>query len=115
MADGLVCTAIGDLARHPAGCGCGRSPGSLSEAVAASVFRAAIPQAARRRSLLRAVGVAAVAAAIGEAFPLGAATAMAEEAGRIEKPKLRIGFVPITCASPIIMAEPMGFYAKHGL
>lgn len=115
MGDGLVCTAIGDLARHPAGCGCGRSPGSLGEAVAASVFRAAIPQAARRRTLLRAVGAAAVIAAIGEAFPLAAATATAEEAGRIEKPKLRIGFIPITCASPIIMAEPMGFYSKHGL
>ena len=115
MADGLVCTAIGDLARHPVGCGCGRPPGSLGEAVAASVFRAAIPQAARRRSLLRAVGAAAVVAAIGEAFPLGAATAMAEEAGKIEKPNLKIGFIPITCASPIIMAEPMGFYAKHGL
>lgn len=33
----------------------------------------------------------------------------------IEKPKLRIGFIPITCASPIINAVPLGFYAKHGL
>lgn len=33
----------------------------------------------------------------------------------IEKPSLRIGFIPITCASPIINAVPLGFYAKHGL
>jgi nitrate/nitrite transport system substrate-binding protein len=26
-----------------------------------------------------------------------------------------VGFIPITCATPIIMAKPMGFYAKHGL
>jgi nitrate/nitrite transport system substrate-binding protein len=26
-----------------------------------------------------------------------------------------VGFVPITCATPIIMAEPMGFYARYGL
>ncbi|WP_017729406.1 CmpA/NrtA family ABC transporter substrate-binding protein [Halalkalibacterium ligniniphilum] len=33
----------------------------------------------------------------------------------VEKPQLKIGFVPITCATPIIMADPMGFYEKHGL
>jgi nitrate/nitrite transport system substrate-binding protein len=33
----------------------------------------------------------------------------------LEKKKLNVGFVPITCATPIIMAHPMGFYAKHGL
>ncbi|WP_102346089.1 CmpA/NrtA family ABC transporter substrate-binding protein [Bacillus sp. Marseille-P3661] len=33
----------------------------------------------------------------------------------VEKPELKIGFIPITCATPIIMAAPMGFYAKHGL
>ena len=115
MSEGLVCAAIDDLGRHPAGCGCGRSPGSVDEAVAAAVFRAAIPGAARRRDLLRGVGAAAVLAAIAEAFPLAAATALAQDTGKIEKPNLKIGFIPITCASPIIMAQPMGFYAKHGL
>jgi len=33
----------------------------------------------------------------------------------IENPDLTIGFIPITCASPIINAEPLGFYRKHGL
>ncbi|MGH9223898.1 MAG: ABC transporter substrate-binding protein [Acidimicrobiales bacterium] len=33
----------------------------------------------------------------------------------IERPKLKIGFIPITCATPIIMAGPQGFYTKHGL
>jgi nitrate/nitrite transport system substrate-binding protein len=32
-----------------------------------------------------------------------------------EKTNLKVGFVPITCATPIIMAHPMGFYAKYGL
>ena len=35
--------------------------------------------------------------------------------GPIEKKDLKVGFIPITCATPIIMAHPMGFYAKHGL
>ncbi|WP_184527135.1 ABC transporter substrate-binding protein [Bacillus benzoevorans] len=33
----------------------------------------------------------------------------------LEKPELTIGFIPITCATPIIMADPMGFYKKYGL
>jgi nitrate/nitrite transport system substrate-binding protein len=33
----------------------------------------------------------------------------------IEKPQLTIGFIPITCATPIIMAHPLGFYRKYGL
>jgi ABC-type nitrate/sulfonate/bicarbonate transport system substrate-binding protein len=32
-----------------------------------------------------------------------------------ERVVLKVGFIPITCATPIIMAHPMGFYAKHGL
>lgn len=33
----------------------------------------------------------------------------------LERTDLKIGFIPITCASPIIMSEPLGFYQKHGL
>ena len=40
---------------------------------------------------------------------------LAQGAGAPEKTKLKVGFIPITCATPIIMAHPMGFYAKHGL
>jgi nitrate/nitrite transport system substrate-binding protein len=32
----------------------------------------------------------------------------------LEKTDLRIGFIPITCATPIIMSEPLGFYEKYG-
>ena len=32
----------------------------------------------------------------------------------LEKTDLRIGFIPITCATPIIMSEPLGFYSKYG-
>jgi len=33
----------------------------------------------------------------------------------LEKTDLKVGFVPITCATPIIMAHPMGFYQRYGL
>ncbi len=34
---------------------------------------------------------------------------------RLEKTHLKIGFLPITCATPIIMSQPLGFYQKYGL
>ncbi|MCT7958892.1 CmpA/NrtA family ABC transporter substrate-binding protein [Laspinema palackyanum] len=34
---------------------------------------------------------------------------------RLEKTHLKIGFIPITCATPIIMSQPLGFYQKYGL
>ena len=37
-----------------------------------------------------------------------------EGAENLEKKDLRIGFIPITCATPIIMSKPLGFYEKYG-
>jgi nitrate/nitrite transport system substrate-binding protein len=105
-------------------CGCGRhgSQGEHDHAVAAekvveeALLRALFPDRALRRRFLAAVGVGTALAALASMFPLGAAKeAFAQGAGKIEKPKLKVGFIPITCATPIIMAHPMGFYARHGL
>ena len=35
--------------------------------------------------------------------------------GDLEKKSLKVGFIPITCATPIIMAKPMGFYERYGM
>lgn len=69
-----------------------------------------------RRRFMGVVGKGAAAAMFASLFPMGAAKALAQDkVGQIEKKDLTIGFIPITCATPIIMAEPMGFYAKYGL
>ena len=69
-----------------------------------------------RRQFIRAIGGGTFAAALSTVLPLGAIKAAAKDkGGALEKKKLNVGFVPITCATPIIMAHPMGFYAKHGL
>src|SRR5205085_5306297 len=69
-----------------------------------------------RRQFIALVGASTAAAALAPAFPMGAATALAQDRiGPLEKKDLKIGFIPITCATPIIMAEPMGFYKKHWL
>jgi nitrate/nitrite transport system substrate-binding protein len=84
--------------------------------VASAVLRATFPEATTRRALLRSVGAGGLLAALGQFFPLKTATEVfAQGAGPVEKKVLKIGFIPITCATPIIMAHPLGFYSKHGL
>jgi nitrate/nitrite transport system substrate-binding protein len=69
-----------------------------------------------RRRFIKMVGGGTLAAALGSIIPLDKVKAAVKDSiGPLEKTKLNVGFVPITCATPIIMAQPMGFYAKYGL
>jgi nitrate/nitrite transport system substrate-binding protein len=88
-----------------------------ADVVASAVLRATFPDATTRRALLRSVGAAGLLGALGQFFPLATATEVFAQGapGPLEKKALKIGFIPITCATPIIMAHPMGFYARHGL
>ena len=86
--------------------------------IEASLVKALFPEDAVRRRFLRAVGRRTAAAAIATVLPLPALQAMAQEAGKggtLEKRDLKVGFIPITCATPLIMAHPLGFYSKQGL
>src|SRR5258708_5917736 len=83
--------------------------------VASAVMRAMFPQDAARRAFLKSMGAATAVAALSQFFPLKTATEAFAEGGPLEKKDLKVGFIPITCATPIIMAAPMGFYAKNGL
>ncbi|HMU55579.1 MAG TPA: CmpA/NrtA family ABC transporter substrate-binding protein [Nitrospira sp.] len=86
---------------------------TLERSVAAAVLNAAGPT---RRQLLAGLGAAALTALIAELFPLARLKAFAADpVGKPEKTDVSIGFIPITCGTPIIMAEPLGFYKKHGL
>ena len=68
-----------------------------------------------RRRFLKAVGASTARAAIASLLPVGALQAMAQERGTPEKKDLKVGFIAITCASPLIMADPLGFYKREGL
>ncbi len=110
------------------GCSCGRH-GSAAEHDAAlaeesafqrrilesAVMRAIFPHDAERRRFLSAVGASTAMAAISSFIPFGALEAMAQDKGPLEKKDLKIGFLPITCATPIIFAGAANFYAKEGL
>jgi nitrate/nitrite transport system substrate-binding protein len=83
--------------------------------VASAVMRAVFPRDAARRAFLKTVGASTALAALSQFFPLKTATEVFAQGGAIEKKDLKVGFIPITCATPIIMAHPLGFYSKHGL
>ncbi|PKO33982.1 MAG: nitrate ABC transporter substrate-binding protein [Betaproteobacteria bacterium HGW-Betaproteobacteria-7] len=83
--------------------------------IESAIMRAVFPDDGERRRFLRAVGRSTAMAALSSFFPLAALEAMAQEKGPLEKKDLKIGFIPITCASPLLMADPLGFYKKEGL
>src|SRR5687767_16024222 len=111
------------------GCGCGRHASKAehdaaaakdaealqSRAVEHAVMRALFPHDETRRRFIKAVGGSTALAAVSSLFPLAAAKDAFAQSGKIEKPNLKVGFIPITCGTPIIMAQPMGFYGRQGL
>src|SRR5712692_7886676 len=86
-----------------------------SRAIESALVRALFPVDTTRRRFISAVGAGTVLAAISSVLPIGAIQAMAQEKGPREKKDLKIGFIPITCATPLIMAGPLKFYEKEGL
>src|SRR5258708_30749721 len=78
--------------------------------VASAVMRAMFPKELGRRTFLRSLGASTALAAISQFFPLKAATEVFAASGPIEKKDLKVGFISITCATPIIMAKPTWLY-----
>ena len=89
----------------------------LERAVESAVVRSVFGHSdIGRRSFMGMIGGGTVAAALASVFPLDKAkAAILDDLGTPEKTDLNIGFVPITCATPIIMAQPLGFYERYGL
>lgn len=89
-------------------CACGRNHGrgaeidvSPDDKLEASLMKALFPIDSVRRNFLRAVGANTARAAIASVLPLGALQAMAQDKAPLEKANLKIGFIPITCATPL--------------
>ena len=121
--------------RHGASCRCGRCTAShrhdtretaealpnaeaaLERAVESAVVRSVFGHdELSRRQFAKLLGGGTLAAALGSVFPMEQAkAAILDRLGAPGKKKLAVGFVPITCATPIIMARPLGFYEKYGL
>jgi nitrate/nitrite transport system substrate-binding protein len=118
---GCRCGSHGSEAEHAAAELRARSETASFESesnafVEATLIKALFPQDALRRKFLRAVGRNTAMAAIGSVLPIASMQALAQDKmGPLEKKDLKIGFIPITCATPLIMAKPLGFYEKQGL
>ncbi len=74
-----------------------------------------------RREFLRNIAVGAALVSLTNCAPggdkpdIGDTNVDPDLTAKLEKKDLKIGFIPITCATPIIMSEPLGFYKKHGM
>jgi nitrate/nitrite transport system substrate-binding protein len=85
------------------------------QTVESAMVRALFPDDRARRRFLGAVGVNTAMAAIASVLPIGAMQALAQDKRAPEKKNLKIGFIPITCATPLILAHPLRYYAAEGL
>ncbi len=65
-----------------------------------------------RRGLLRAAGLAAAGAALGGTVACSPTSTSAD--GKPTGP-LTMGFVPIACSAPVVMADAEGLFAAHGV
>jgi len=85
---------------------------ALESSVMKSIFQTDL----NRRRFLKAVGSSAAFTAINGLIPFNSLHAMVDDAMKnIEKKSLKVGFVPITCATPIIGGHALDFFKKYGL
>jgi len=88
---------------------------AVADSIEQSLLHALFPEPVLRRQLLRSVGAATLLGALGSILPLSTLQAIAQEKKPLEKTKLNVGFLAITCAAPLIYGEQIGSYAKEGL
>ena len=122
LGSGCSCGRHASEARHDAEAGLSArravaadDDARVARVVESAVMRAIVPDDVTRRNFLRAVGAGTALAALSQVLPLGTVKDAFAQGGTLEKKDLKVGFIPITCATPIIMAHPMGFYSKQGL
>ena len=88
----------------------------IADLLEEAALRGILGSLATRRKFFKLVGATTALAIIEDIMPVSKLRAWAaESSGKPERTELKVGFIPITCATPLIMAEPLGFYKKYGL
>ncbi len=122
MGSACPCGHHGSMAEHQQELGSAMSAADyegedryVDRIVETTVLHSLFPEPVLRRNFLKGVGAATALAAIAEVFPLGTVKAIARDAMALEKKALNVGYVPITCTVPLLLAHAMGEYQKEGL
>jgi nitrate/nitrite transport system substrate-binding protein len=88
---------------------------AISDSVETALLHGLFPDPMLRRTLLKQVGAAVLLGSLSALLPIETLKAIAQEKKPLEKTKLNVGFLPITCAAPLIYGEQLGSYAAQGL
>jgi nitrate/nitrite transport system substrate-binding protein len=88
---------------------------AISDEIETALMHGLFPEPMLRRTLLKSVGASVLLGALSTMLPLQNLKAIAQERKPLEKTKLNVGFLPITCAAPLIYGEKLGAYEKEGL
>ena len=87
----------------------------MANGVEQALLHGLFPDPVTRRNILRAVGAGVLLDALSSFLPIDSLKALAQERPAPEKSEVQIGMIPITCATPLVMAEHMGLFKKNGL
>ncbi len=68
-----------------------------------------------RRNFLLSAGAVTVGGLVGGGLARARTGYWVAQASGPETPNLRLGFIPIVEAAPLIIAKEKGFFAKHGM
>lgn len=88
---------------------------AVSEGIDSALVYGLFPNPILRRDVLRTIGAGAILGALSTILPVNTLKAIAQEKKPLEKTKLAVGFLPITCAAPLIYGEQLGAYTTEGL
>jgi nitrate/nitrite transport system substrate-binding protein len=88
---------------------------AIDVAIEDALLHGLFPDPLMRRTLLKSVGAATLLGALSTLLPIGTLKSIAQDKQPLEKTKLSVGFLPITCAAPLIYGEIRGDYTKQGL
>lgn len=89
---------------------------AISDVLADGMLAGMFPNPKTRRAFLGSVGRSTAIAALSALTPLTTLAAIAQDPKKpLEKTKVSVGFLPITCAAPLIYAQELGLFARNGL
>jgi nitrate/nitrite transport system substrate-binding protein len=115
VASCLICTEKSDALYCEADVSATAASSDMADFVRGAALRAVFGGSPARRAVLRALGTATALGILDSVMPLGTLQAMAEEKAKPEKSELTIGFIEITCATPLCVADKLNLFRENGL